>query len=155
MKKENKILTFLASFLIVFLVAFIGSLFTSQNVNTEWYQNIKPSITPPNYVFPIVWTFLFILIAFSLYFAWINAKKEQKQRIAIFFALNFVFNILWSAIYFGMQNPAFAFVEIIFLWLSIIMLIFITYKTSKTAAYLLVPYFLWVSFAIILNYLSL
>jgi len=148
-----KILIF--SFLIVFAIAFIGSLFTSQETDSRWYNSIKPEITPPNWVFPIVWNILFILIALSLYFAWINSKnKKNKKIIIVTFGINFILNILWSVLYFGLKNPFAGLIEIFFLWISIMFMIYITYRINKLSGYLLIPYLLWVSFAIILNYLT-
>jgi len=155
MKKINW-KTLIISFVIVYLVAATGSIFTSQNVNTDWYQTIKPSITPPNWVFPVVWNFLFFLIAVSLFLSWISAKnKISKIKIGIAFGTNFLLNIIWSFLYFGLKNPLYAFFDLILLWLSIAGMIYITRKVNKKAAWLLVPYFLWVSFAGILNYLSI
>ncbi len=145
----------IASLLIVYGVAAIGSLFTSQETNSSWYQSIRPSITPPNWVFPIVWNILFFLIGISLYFAWTNSKNKDKFKISIVFGINFLLNILWSVLYFGIKNPEVAFYEIIFLLLSIVLMIYVTSKVSKKSAYLLVPYLLWVSFASVLNYLSI
>jgi tryptophan-rich sensory protein len=141
--------------LIVFvLVGGIGSLFTSRNVNSEWYKSIQPSITPPNWVFPVVWNFLFLLISLSLYFAWTNSKnKRQKKKIVLIFGINFILNILWSILFFGLKQTQFAFVEIILLWFSILSMIIILDKTSKKSSWLLVPYLIWVTFASILNYL--
>lgn len=154
MKKINwKVLVI--SFLIVFAVAFIGSLFTSPNTDTGWYNSIKPEITPPNWVFPVVWNILFILIALSLYVAWINSKnKKHKRNIIIAFGINFILNILWSVLYFGLKNLFAAFIEIFFLWSSIMFMTYIAYNINRKAGYLLIPYLLWVSFAVILNYLS-
>lgn len=153
MKINWKVL--IISFLIVFAVAFAGSMFTSQNTNTEWYNSIKPEITPPNWIFPIVWNILFILIAISLYLCWTNAKnKKSKRNILIAFGINFILNILWSILYFGLKNPFAALIEIFFLWASIMLMTYTASKINKTAGYLLIPYLLWVSFAIILNYLS-
>lgn len=143
-----------ASLVVVYFAALIGSLFTSSSVKSEWYQSIKPSITPPNYVFPIVWNILFFLIALSLYFAWTNAKKKaDKNKIAWVFAVNLALNVLWSVLFFGMKNPLAGFIDIILTWISIIFMIAATWKIDKKAAWLLVPYFLWVSFAVVLNYL--
>ena len=154
MKKINwKIL--IISLVIVYAVAFIGSLFTGGNTSGEWYESIKPSITPPNWIFPVVWNILFFLIALSLYFVWVNTKDKQKNKIIIVFGINFLLNILWSVLYFTLRNPFYAFIELIFLWLSIIGMIIVTYKINKRSAYLLIPYLLWVSFAGILNYLSI
>jgi len=156
MVNRKKLKVFVYSILIVYIVAIIGGGFTSKSTNSEWYQSIRPSITPPNYVFSIVWNILFILIACSMYFSWINAKNIKiKKNIAFLFGINFVLNILWSVFYFGMRNPFLAFFGLIFLWASILFLIIGLYKISKKASYLLMPYILWVSFAGILNYLSI
>ena len=151
-KNMNKPLIFIICLIIVFLVAFIGSIFTSKNTSSAWYESIKPKLTPPNYVFPIVWNILFLLISISLYLAWTSAKT--KQIIVIAFAINFFLNILWSFLFFYLKSPKAAFIEVIFLWLSILSLILVTYKINKTSSYLLMPYLAWVSFASLLNYLS-
>ncbi len=154
MKKINwKIL--IICLVIVYSVALIGSFFTSSNVDSEWYETIKPSITPPNWVFPVVWNILFFLIALSLYFAWIKSKnKKSKKKIVIVFGINFLFNILWSVFFFALKMPILSFYELVFLlWPSILAMILITWHINKKAAYLLIPYLLWVSFAGVLNYL--
>jgi len=154
--EKIKIVPLIVSFAIVILVAFLGSLFTGPNTNTDWYQDIKPSITtPPNYVFPIAWTILFVLIAVSLYLAWVNAEKEQKRNIALFYGINLFLNILWSFLFFGMRNPTLAFAEILLFLISIFFMIATARKTSKASAWLLVPYLLWVAFASLLNYLAM
>jgi len=145
--------TFFICLIIVFLVAYIGSLFTSDAVNSQWYEQIKSSITPPNYIFPIVWTILFALIVVSLYFAWENSKN--KKKVVIVFAINFILNILWSYFYFSAKNIKLALFDLILLWFSILIMIYVTREIDKRSAYLLVPYLLWVSFAGILNYLSI
>lgn len=155
MKKKVNIKVLIICLAVVYAVALAGSLFTSGNTNSEWYESVRPAITPPNWIFPVVWNVLFFLIALSLYFAWVNSKKDKKRKIALVFGINFALNILWSVFYFGMQNPLFAFYEIFFLEASIAAMIYTTYKIEKKSAYLLVPYFLWVGFAIVLNYLSI
>ncbi len=139
-----------ASFLAVFATALIGSLFTD---TTGWYESIKPAITPPNFIFPIAWTILFIFIGVSIYLSWTNATKNEKAGIAAFFSINLILNILWSVFFFGMKNPSLSFADIILLWFSIIFLIKTTWKISRLSAWLLLPYALWVSFAALLNYL--
>jgi len=152
MKKRVNWKVFLVSLLIVYFFAFLGSLFTSSAVKTPWYESVKPSITPPNWLFPVVWTVLFFLIAVSLYLSWIYSRN--KKTIALVFGINLFLNFLWSVIYFGMRNPQIAFFEIILLWLSILAMMSKSYKVNKTACYLLLPYIVWVSFAAVLNYLS-
>ena len=153
MKIKWKVL--IISLFFTYLTGAIGSIFTSGNTSGEWYDSIKPSITPPGWVFPIVWNLLFFLIALSLYFSWTNSKENQKKKLAFAFAANFVLNILWSYFYFFLKTPSLALADIILLEISIIYLVVFTYKIDKKAAYLLMPYALWVGFATILNYLSL
>ena len=152
---KNKILVFSISFLLVIATAFIGSIFTSQSTNTEWYNSIKPSITPPNSIFPVAWTILFFQIALSLAFTWLSATKKQKKKVALFFGINLVLNIIWSLFYFGLKNPLLSFIDITALIISIISLLLLTWKINKRSFYLLIPYLLWVCFAAILNYLSI
>ncbi|MBU2612518.1 MAG: tryptophan-rich sensory protein [Nanoarchaeota archaeon] len=151
MKINWKVL--IVSLIITFLIGFVGSLFTSPNTGTEWYNSIKPDITPPNFVFPVVWNILFFLIALSLYFAWTSSKKKDKPEIALVFGINFFLNILWSVIFFGLKLPLISFFEIILLLGSILWMILITRKISKISAWLLTPYLIWVAFAGVLNYL--
>ena len=153
MKKNVNWKILVISLIIVYSVALLGSLFTSQNVNTDWYQSVQPSITPPSFIFPIVWNILFFLIALSLYFSWIKADKKQKKKIIIVFGINFFLNILWSVFFFTMKNPLLSFFELILLWFSILLMVFTTWKINKISSYLLIPYLLWVTFAGILNYL--
>lgn len=142
------------SFIVVYGIAFIGSLFTTSSVNSEWYLSIKPSITPTNWVFPIAWNIIFFLIAVSLYLVILNKNKKNNKKAVTAFVVNLILNALWTLFYFKMQNPLFAFYEIILLWVSILLMIVYSYKVNKTSAYLLIPYLLWVSFATVLNYLS-
>jgi len=150
MKIKWKVL--ILSLIIVFLVSAFGSLFTDTG---GWYEEIRPTITPPNYVFPIVWTILFILIALALYFVWVNADKRDKLKVGIVFGINLVANALWTYLYFGLRNPLYAFYDIIIILVSIIIMIMVSWKISKKAALLLIPYLLWVGFAAVLNYLSI
>jgi benzodiazapine receptor len=128
----------------------LSGLFT----NTElkgWYPKLtKSMLTPPEFVFPLVWTFLYILMGISLYLIW-KIPGKSKIPALLFFVLQLFFNFIWSFIFFYLQKPIAALVDIGFLWIAIMTTIFFFNKLSKTAAYLLVPYFLWVSFAFYLN----
>lgn len=139
--------------LICQLAGFIGSIFTTHSVTT-WYATIeKPFFNPPNWVFAPVWTTLFVLMGVSLYLVWKKGLKTKRVKTAlIIFSIQLVLNILWSIIFFGLKSPFYAFLEITMLWTAILLTIFKFYKVSKTAAYLLIPYILWVSFAAVLNF---
>lgn len=131
----------------------IGSVFTSPSIPT-WYAGIiKPTFSPPNWVFGPVWTTLFALMGIASYIVWKKGFERRDVRIALgMFALQLILNVTWSLIFFGLQNPALAFLEIIALWLAIALTIVSFYRINKNAAYLLIPYILWVSFAMFLNY---
>ncbi len=137
----------------------IGSTFTAPSIPGWYAQLSKPSIAPPNWVFAPVWFLLFALMGIALFLVWRSYGKTDDLRvkkiikIAVFaFAIQLVLNVLWSVIFFGYQNPKGAFIEIIFLWLAILATIILFSKISKTAAWLLVPYIVWVTFAGYLNF---
>jgi tryptophan-rich sensory protein len=155
-KKKIKWKVLIWSFIAVYAVALIGSLLTNNAVNSSWYQSVKPQFTPPNIVFPIVWTALFFLIFISLYLSLVSAKnKHVKLKLEFIFGINLLLNIFWSFFYFFIKNQTLAFVDLILLWISILAMIYITAKVNRKSALLLFPYLLWVAFAGILNYLSI
>jgi len=153
----------------------IGSVVTIPGVK-EWFVNLqKPVFSPPNWLFAPVWSLLFLLMGISFYLVWdknwqaknkINWLKNIKcsekfenlfsnfsdktKTIAIFF-IQLILNIFWSFLFFGFHNPAFAFFDLLLLWIAIFLTIIYFYRVSKWAGYLLVPYILWVSFAGVLN----
>ena len=150
----KKLGIFFVCLLIVYGIAFAGSLITSKSISSGWFETIKPSVTPPSLVFPIVWNILYFLIALSLFIGWTKSKKNQKNKIAFAFGLNLALNLVWSVLFFGLKNPVLAFYEIIVLWFSIAWMIYVSLKIDKKAGQLLIPYLVWVSCASILNYLS-
>ncbi|MEM4336507.1 MAG: TspO/MBR family protein [Candidatus Woesearchaeota archaeon] len=149
-KKINRTLKLLFSFFICFFAAFIGSIFTKPSIN-GWYVYInKPSFTPPNWIFGPVWTVLYALMAVSLYIVWI--KKQKSMKPYLFFGLQLSFNVLWSILFFGFHSILLAFFNIILLWFFVLLTILNFYKVSKISAYLFIPYFVWISFASLLNF---
>jgi len=145
-------LKLIISILIVWIVSGLGSIFTAGSVNT-WFTTLnKPAFNPPSWLFGPVWTILYIMIGISLFLVWkSNVKLKFKKKAYGIFAVQILLNGFWSVAFFGMQNPALAFGVIVLLWISIILNIIYFYRISKAAGYLLVPYWLWVSFASILN----
>lgn len=154
------------SLLLTQLAGGIGALFTSSRIPT-WYAHLqKPALNPPSWVFGPVWTVLFILMGVAAFLVWrrLPGPGIRKQiykftgtyhyittALAIFL-FQLVLNTLWSFLFFGLQNPGAALIEIVALWLAIFATILSFYKISKVAAYLLIPYLAWVSFASYLNY---
>lgn len=128
----------------------VGSLFTSPNIPT-WYATLtRPPIAPPNWIFAPVWTILFLLMGVAAYLVWRSGSRTQLAlRI---FGLQLALNVLWSILFFGLQSPGAAFIEIIFLWLSIVWTMYAFAKHSTFAAWLLSPHLAWVTFAGTLNY---
>jgi tryptophan-rich sensory protein len=126
----------------------IGSFATISSVSS-WYLTItKPSFNPPSWIFGPVWTTLFFLMAISLYIIWVKGRIKLVKL----FIVHLFFNILWSYLFFGLQNPGLALIEIIFLLIFIAYLAYTFYKVDKWAGILLLPYLLWGSFATFLNY---
>jgi translocator protein len=122
--------------------------------NNLWYDRIaKPSWNPSGYLFGPVWTILYLLMGISLWIIWkSNAPEGQKMEACFIFALQLFLNFWWTILFFKFHSPIAAFIEIILMIVLIFVTIFKFSEISKTAAWLLVPYFLWVSFAAILNY---
>jgi len=140
------------SLFITFLPGILGSLATINSVNT-WYSALrKPFFSPPNWIFGPVWTTLYIFMGVALYLVWIskNNKKEKKQAV-ILFMIQLFLNGLWSFLFFGFHLPLVALFELIMLWFIIATTIRSFIRISKMAALLLIPYFLWVTFAMLLN----
>lgn len=147
------ILKFIVSISLCFSVAFLGSVFTFSSISTWYAQLNKPFFNPPDWIFGPVWTILYFLMAIAFYIVWDkDVKNKTKEQAIQIFLFQLALNLLWSLVFFGFQNPLLALVVIIALWLSIFMTIKYLYKLAKIAAYLLVPYILWVSFASILNF---
>ena len=146
----KKIWKLIISLILPFLASAIGSLFTSTSVSTWYVDLVKPSFNPPSWVFGPVWTILFLLMGISLYLVWVEKSKNKKPAF-VAFGIQLFLNALWSALFFGLQKPLVAFIEIIFLWTAILITIISFYRINKNAAYLLIPYILWVSFAAVLN----
>jgi tryptophan-rich sensory protein len=130
----------------------LSGLATARGVDT-WYPTLaKPSFNPPAWVFGPTWTVLYILMGVALFLVWRQGPSAQGVRFALtVFAVQLVLNALWSIIFFGMQSPAWAFVEIILLWLAILATLWAFWRVTPAAGWLLVPYLAWVSFATVLN----
>ena len=147
-----KLLPFTISLLVTLSIGAIAGVFTAPQI-ASWYLYLKkPSFNPPNWIFGPVWTILYILIGIAAYLVWqqrsnainfINAKR-------IYF-LQLFFNFSWSLVFFGLHQVVGALIIIVLLFICIIINIRAFSKISKTAAWLLAPYLLWVSFATALN----
>ena len=141
------------SILIPLLVGAVSGVFTTSAVKGWYALANKPWFNPPNWIFAPVWTTLYVLMGIALFLVWRSeADKAIKQTAIILFAVQLALNFCWSFIFFKMQQPGWAFAEIILMWLMILLTILWFGKISSVAAWLLVPYICWVSFASVLNY---
>ena len=152
---KNKTIALIAAILICEISGVIGSVFTYQSI-PDWYNTEKlnkPSFTPPSWLFGPVWVTLYLLMGISAYLIWEKGTKKKlvKDSLSIF-GIQLILNTLWSILFFGLRCPLCGFIEIIILWFAIAFTIITFYKLSRTAALLLVPYILWVSFAMVLNF---
>ncbi len=172
----KNILKFIIAVVVSELAGTIGAIFTKPSIPTWYASLVKPALNPPSWVFGPVWTALYFLIGVSFYLVWarnwkvvhpilIRTKKAwnpwserlwrgdlQKVNVISIFAVQYVLNVAWSFVFFGLHQPLIAFFVILALWFSILYTIVNFYRISKPAAYLLLPYILWVSFAVYLNY---
>lgn len=147
----NRRVVSLAFFLVVcFAASAVGGLVTYPNVG-GWYANLnKPDWTPPQWVFGPVWTLLYATMAVSAWLVWDRKYGEAFPALKLF-AYQLALNVLWSLLFFGLRNPDAAAAEIIVLWLVLFATLVAFYRIRKAAGILLVPYWLWVSFAAMLN----
>lgn len=148
-----KFITAIIFILISQAAGIIGSVFTSSAIPV-WYATLnKPSFNPPGWLFGPVWVLLYTLMGIAAYLIWQKLGESNIARGAIIlFFVHLAFNALWSILFFGLHNPFLAFLEIILLWGMILALIILFYQVDKRAAYLFIPYILWVSFAAVLNF---
>jgi len=150
MKKPLKLILCVAA---CELAGALGAIFTTPAIN-GWYATInKPAFNPPDWTFAPVWTFLFFLMGVSLYRILEKDLKDRTVKSALMiFIAQFILNVTWSIIFFGLHRPSDAFMEIVVLWFAILLTIVQFHKIDEKAALLLVPYLLWVSFAALLNF---
>ena len=128
----------------------LSALLTSGNMDLYTEIN-QPALAPPSWLFPVVWTILYVLMGFALYLVVITKTRDDKRPAIVSFGVQLFFNFFWSLIFFNARAYLFAFVWLIFLWLAIIAKTYFFYKINKNAGKLLIPYLVWVTFAGYLN----
>lgn len=130
---------YIISFLVIAAVAFLPMRVTQDAIKSKWYDCIRPSLSPPNHFFPIVWTFLYILLTISFARTLLRVRGgEEKMRI---YGFHFLFSVLWSFSFFGAHNPILSF-------FVLIGMLFTLYSIFEPLLY---PYAFWLCFALILN----
>ena len=125
---------------------------TATEITGDWFVNlIKPPFNPPNYLFGPVWTALYLLMGISLFLMVKSEPSEARTNGLLVFGMQLFLNFWWSIFFFRFQRTDIALVEIILMWVSILAMILLFRKIKPIAAYLQIPYLLWVSFATALN----
>ena len=149
---KSKIKTYGLAILLTELVGGIAGLFTSMGMQA--YENaVKPALTPPAIVFPIVWTILYALMGISVARIWLSPATKERNHGLIVFTAQLFFNFFWSIIFFNLEAYGFAFFWLVALWALTLLMIVIFNKTDRLAALLQIPYLLWLTFAGYLNFM--
>ena len=145
---KNKYLSLLILLLVTFIAPVIGSYVTSA-FKEPWYSEIiQPSFNPPSWVFPPVWTTLYVMMSIAIWRVWIAFFNSRILKLYFF---HLFFNCIWSIIFFGFHQIGLALINIIVILFFIIILMKEYLKIDKLSFYLMIPYFLWSSFALVLN----
>ena len=145
---KNKYLSLVLFLIITFAASAIGS-FTTSAFKEPWYsQIILPTFNPPSWVFGPVWTTLYVFMSIAIWKAWSITKDEKLLKI---YFIHLFFNAIWSIIFFGFHNIGLALIDLIIILFFIILLMKIYYNINKTSFYLMIPYLIWSSYALILN----
>ena len=149
MKKFSKLV---CSVSVCLLTGFLGSFVTMDSITT-WYADLsRPSFTPPDWTFGVVWPILYVMMGVSAFLIWERGINKRQVKVALgLFVLQLVLNGIWTPIFFGLHMIALALVEIVLLWAAILLTIIAFWRISKPSTFLLFPYILWVSFAVVLN----
>ena len=147
---KNKFFSFILFFLITFSASFIGGL-ASISLKEPWYsQLVKSNYNPPDWVFAPVWTTLYLMMTLAIWFYW-HSKNRDMNTVYIYF-IHILFNTTWSVVFFAFHNILLALINLMILLSLIIFLILRFKRVNKVSAYLMIPYLLWSSYALFLNF---
>lgn len=150
---QSQLIGMVVSIAVCFLAAGIGGMATAGSVDSEWFVGLqKPTWNPPNWLFGPVWTALYFMMSIAAWLVWRQSGFAGSKPALGWFAFHLILNVMWSVLFFGWQQPGWAAVEIVLLWITIVVSMALFYRHSKLAAGLLIPYLLWVTFAAFLNY---
>jgi translocator protein len=147
----NNIIKLVISIAIPLAIGALAGYYTVQSI-PGWYESLSfPSFRPPNAVFGPVWTTLYILMGIGCYLIWIKPASSDRSNALVIYAAQLLVNASWSFIFFYFKQVHIAVVVIALLWILILYMIAWFKKVSPAAAYMQLPYLLWVSFATVLN----
>lgn len=149
--KKYSILALIIALIIPMVVGGVSSALSSQGMTMYGSLN-KPPLSPPAWVFPVVWTILYLMMGLASYYIFISeADRRTKTMALVFYAIQLAINFMWSIIFFNWNEYLIAFFWLLLLWCVVIICAFRFFPINKTAAYLLIPYIIWLTFAAYLN----
>lgn len=151
MKQKQLWISFVIFILLCLSIQIIGSLWTMETVKT-WYPALaKPSWTPPDWIFGPVWSILYIMIAISGWLIYRAEDSSKRSAALIFYGCQLALNFIWSFLFFSLQSPGLGLIDIVLLCILIILTITYAWPVRPLASVLLVPYLIWVMYALTLN----
>jgi translocator protein len=149
--KANQIGKLLISLLLPLGIGGLAGMFTTEAI-PGWYAALnQPSFNPPNWVFGPVWTALYTIMGISLFIIWKLPASKQRNHAILIFMVQLLLNFCWSFFFFYFKMIGLALIDILALWIMIIIILVRFYKLKPIAAYINIPYLLWVTFATTLN----
>lgn len=151
MKQKQLWISFVIFILLCFIVEIVGSLWTNETVST-WYPTlIKPSWTPPDWIFGPVWSFLYIMIAVSGWLLYQSEYSHKRTVALILYGAQLALNFIWSFLFFSLRSPSLGLIDILLLCILISLTIIKAWPVRPLASLLLIPYLVWVMYATSLN----
>lgn len=146
---SKKVKSYVISILLALTVGGLSALATAKNMNI--YDKInEPPLSPPAWLFPVVWSILFILMGVSAAMVY-NENSPQTDNALFVYAVSLVLNFAWTIFFFNLQSFLVSFIILLALWVSILLTIILYFRINKVAAWLQIPYLIWVAFAGYLN----
>jgi len=143
------------SIIIMAIVMFLPSSLTKRAIGSDWYKCVRPPFTPPNYVFPIVWTFLYVTIGIGLAKTLMLRDSYERSILLGLYAWNLALNVVWSLVYFGGHDTVLALFILMNLLISTIFILYYSYQLLPVwVLWMLLPYVGWLYFAMVLNFFS-
>jgi translocator protein len=151
MRTKIQLIPIIVITLCVVAISLLGQQAT--NSQGEWFRALeKPGWNPPNWLFAPVWTTIYLLLIISASIIWHRAKQYERGKLMTLYAINGLFNLAWSFAFFQAQSSVLGMIDILFVWVTVLLLVIRTWPISRTAALMLVPYLVWVTFASCLNF---
>lgn len=149
--RSRQVIGLVVAIIVCFAAAGLGGLVTTPKI-PNWYADLaKPTWTPPGWIFGPVWTLLYLMMAIAAWLVWRHQGFTRAKAPLSLFAIQLALNSLWSVLFFGLQNPGLAVIDIVLLLAAILATLIVFWKHSRWAGALLAPYLVWVSFATALN----